>query len=79
MCTFGLSKRAHFTARRFKHHQNSTRRQTPRETEKNEMEAGEGKKREILGLPPFGAPPFGATPLPPPSPRPTVFDENGVG
>ena len=46
-------------ARRFKHHQNSTKR-PPRERRKKEkLWAGEGKKkREILGLPPFGAPSF---------------------
>ena len=31
---------------------------TPREEERMKIVAGEGKKREILGLPPFGAPSF---------------------
>ena len=53
-------KRAHLSAWRFKHHQNSTRRPPERE-EKNEFCGGTGrKKREILGTPPFGPPPFGA-------------------
>ena len=46
---------------RFKHHQNSTRRTQERE-ERNDIVAGEGKKREILGFPPFGAPPLGSHP-----------------
>ena len=55
------SKRAHFRAGLRKHHQNSTRRH-PERDKKSENGAGEGKKQEILGLPPFGAPPFGAPP-----------------
>ena len=42
-----------------KHHQNSTRRH-PETNKKSENGSGRGKKREILGPPPFGAPPFGA-------------------
>ena len=45
-----------------KHHQNSTRRHQKRE-DKMKIVAGEGKKREMLGLPPFGGPPFGAPPF----------------
>ena len=41
-------------SRRFKHHRNSTRRH-PERHKKSEMVAGEEKKREILGAPPFGA------------------------
>ena len=43
--------------RRFKHHQNSTRK-PPQRKEKNEFSGGRGKKkRDIFALPPFGAPP----------------------
>ena len=45
--------------RRFKHHQKSTK-GPPREGEKKENCGGRsGKKREILGSPPFGETPFG--------------------
>ena len=61
MCTFGLFGccKAHIGGpRRSKHHQNSTRR-PPREREKRmKMVAGDGKKSEILGSPPFGHTPF---------------------
>ena len=46
--------------RRFKHHQNSTRRPQEREERKKNMWQDSEKKREFLGTPPFGAPPFGA-------------------
>ena len=53
------SKRAHLSARRFKHHQNSTRR-PPERKEKNEFCGGTGKKkREILGPHPSGPHPSG--------------------
>ena len=43
--------------RRFKHHQNSTRRHLERQKKKSEMVAGEGKKKsEILGGPAEGGP-----------------------
>ena len=45
------SKRAHFRGRRFKHHQNFTKRLQDRE-EKKKIVAGEGKKSEILASPP---------------------------
>ena len=52
-----------WSARLFKHHQNSTK-GPPRERRKKEQIRWEReKKREILGPPPFGAPPFGAPPF----------------
>ena len=48
--------------RRFKHNQNSTKGPQERERRKK-IVAEEGKKREILGPPPFWAPPFGAPPF----------------
>ena len=54
------SKRAHFRARRFKHHQNSTKRPLPRE--KKENCGGRGKKSATFWAPPTrpGSPPIGA-------------------
>ena len=49
--------------RRFKHHQNSTRRHPKRGKNKRNLWWEREKKREFLGLPPFGAPPFGAPPF----------------
>ena len=46
-------------SRRFKHHQNSTR----RHPERDKKERTWRKKREILGPSPFGAPPFRARPF----------------
>ena len=47
---------------------------TPREREKkNENGSGRGKKREILGPPPFGAPPFGAATFGAPTLRGTLW------
>ena len=65
--------------RRFKHHQNSTRR-PPERHKKSEMVAGEGKKRAKFWLPhPFGPPPFGPPPFGPPTLRAPPFEPHPSG
>ena len=62
MCTFGLSRRAHFRALALQTPPKFHERTSKRERRKKENFGGRGKKKsEILGTPPFGAPPSADT------------------